>query len=38
MERILDPGSETGAAAAGWRHSLVTALWSTIQVREDAAN
>ena len=32
MERILDPSSETGSVAASWRYSLVTTLWSTIQV------
>ena len=32
MERVLDPASETGQAAAGWRFAVVNALRTTIQV------
>ena len=32
LERVLDPGSETGQVAADWRFAVVNALRSTIQV------
>ena len=32
LDRVLDPGSETGQGAAGWRYAVVNAMRSTVQV------